>query len=344
MDESRAEYLLDLIPNNELKQIAEGQNVSTGGKSKSEIIDELYSSIDSDSKWDDIQGIAEKFDRESDPITCCVFELAPTQTASGESQLLPDTGHLSDEFEERAAKFTDQGEVCESGFEIEENNSASIEGRFYNYSSGFGFDAQRRLQPKTNLIRSDFEIDVTNRIMNIYNPHPIQANGIRSRLEEIGLSFNNVGHYNLLPSSANENMDEFASEFNEAVEEYSNVQLDSGLEVRNAVVDNVKLDIDGERLTDADLSGSDDILDESGLRSFFLDEYDEDVVMAQIGGTFPYKRSTTFNFRVGYTRIHNDHVSHVKVKKIGDRTGDLELVREAHSFLHDLYVEHFVGG
>jgi hypothetical protein len=82
------------------------------------------------------------------------------------------------------------------------------------------------------------------------------------------------------------------------------------------------------------LDGRTDILSHPDVQ-YFIDKRNGRIVA--VGGEMVYK-GVTFEFSIGYT---NEGFGKVRIRKKGERTGDLDINQEAFDFLYKIYKNFF---
>lgn len=103
------------------------------------------------------------------------------------------------------------------------------------------------------------------------------------------------------------------------------------------IVDTVEIDVDGSDIKKVKIGGrGQDIFRHPEVERWIEDNEGR---LSKIEGDLLY-RGIWYDFQVGYNR---HKLGSVKVKRKGEKTGEIETVRETFEELFRLYREHFMG-
>lgn len=200
VDNDDLREILRLFPLYQIRMIVDERDTGVKSRNPEELIDALVEEQWTEGEYKELINRLQTIQEEGRPLGyyICQIEDSPA-IDSLEQELLID-----------GAKFDEEGHIEEEGYEIHHTSDSMIEGtrwridveREFNFRTG---EVERNEKTKP----VDFEVNLNEMRAFIDTNQYGKAMSVKSKLEELGVDFIDIGHRNLNSEDANEEVKGF---------------------------------------------------------------------------------------------------------------------------------------
>lgn len=206
---------LYLVPYDELRNRIYNRDLTVDGQTKDDYIDCLLQDTWTEDEFNALMEWIRERKEESDPVGNFVCNITGIST-------LTDNLH-SDEFKkillQNPAEFRSEDQLESEGYEIVDHTETTLEATYWTQSKNHKLDPAGNIRTVTTLYATGFKIDFEEQILLISSDNFGKTQGLMNELEAKGLALEEVGHQHLVNEAANNRMQEFVDDLEEALAE-----------------------------------------------------------------------------------------------------------------------------
>lgn len=322
---------LEMIPINVLRNIIDERDIDFTSRASDKLIDKLVEDGWSDIEFEQLKKRLRNIQLEKEPYSRYVAELKNIEPQLGGN---PEHERIKHLLSTNMSDFDDDNQLVEPGFEISTVESEQVDGLYWTESVNYTLTPQDKIKKQQTLYETGFEIDLDQEVVFIDCSRKAKAKGLLSRLGELGIHTDPVGHAGVVNSQANELVQSFINEFERKLIDNHSQRSVASDDPHVLEVDLVNLLLDEANLEDIKIGGRTDILDHEEVQRF-REEHDSRIV--RLEGEFLHN-DDWYAFKTGYA----DDMGQVSVKKKGYVEEKPELVKDAFELLFEYYDDHFI--
>lgn len=208
-DKEDLREILRLFPIYQIRMIIKERGIGVKSRDQEELIDALVEEEWTDDEFEELIDRLRTIKEEGRPLGyyICAIENAP-EIESLELDLL-----------QSEAQFDDEGHIEEDGYQIHHSSERELEATRWRIDIEREFDFRTgEVETSENVKPVDFTVDLEeNRVFIDTNQYG-KARSVRSKLEDSGFEFDEIGHRNLGADEANEKVQDFVDALEGKVE------------------------------------------------------------------------------------------------------------------------------
>jgi hypothetical protein len=208
VDSEDLREILRLFPLYQIRMIVDERNISKKSNDPEELIDALVQDAWAEDEYDELIERLQTIEEEGRPLGYYICEIDQS----------PSINKVEKELSHDQAKFDDDGHIEEGGYQIHETSNTELSG------TRWRIDIEREFNFRTGEVEStenvkpvDFELDLNDMKVFIDTNQYGKATSVHSKLKNVGLEFEDIGHRNLNPDDANQKVRKFVESMEDSL-------------------------------------------------------------------------------------------------------------------------------
>ena len=209
VDTENLREILRLFPIYQLRMIIDERGTGVKSNDPEELINALVEEEWTEAEYENLIERLQTIQEEGRPIGYYLCQIEES----------PEIEALDEELRQNEAKFDDEGHLSEGGYQIHHTTETELEAtrwkidieREFNFRTG-------EVEKQENVKPVDFTVSLDEGLVYIDTNQYGKARSVSTKLKNTGFEFNDIGHRNLNPDEANQQVKGFVESLEDKVE------------------------------------------------------------------------------------------------------------------------------